>query len=156
MRISAGAKAIVMPLCRHSRHRYRSKNRCGLSRRPLIKDPTSARVNPAPFEKTATGGIDTIIKDRSARWPVPGTKRETLSPSLYSLRLFSQTYSSSFFDRPQSFPSAVVSDLHALYSETYASMSIVGNRNISSFLVFLDNCLLFPSYHMFSTDLYKT
>lgn len=88
MRILAGAKAIVTSLCRHSRvRRYRSKNRCGLSRRPLIKDPTSARMNPAPFEKTATGGIDTIIKDRSARWPVPGTKRETLSPSLYSLRL---------------------------------------------------------------------
>lgn len=87
MRILVGAKAIVTPLCRHSRRQYRSKNRCGLSRCPLIKDPTSARVNPAPFEKRATGGIDTIIKDRSARWPVPGTKRETLSPSFHSLRL---------------------------------------------------------------------
>lgn len=46
------AKAIVTLPCRHFRRRYRSKNRCGLSRRPLIKDPTSTRVNPAPFEKS--------------------------------------------------------------------------------------------------------
>jgi len=94
----------VTPPCQHSRRQYRSKNRCGLSCRPLIKDSTSARMNSAPFGKSYRGGTDTIIKDRSARWPVPGTKRETLplslplSPLLFSSCLFFRTCSSSLID----------------------------------------------------------
>lgn len=99
--------------------------------------------------RRATGGIDTIIKDRSARWPVPGTKRETLSPSFFFLSLhpsfLSRICSSSFFDRPQFFFSRMSgrkrsSCVYGAHYVTYASTSIDTRYvNVSSFMVFIEN-----------------
>lgn len=96
MRISWG-RANKRLFSQRSRRWYRSGNRRGLSRRPLIKDPTSARVNSSVVRRL-TRGIATIIKDRSARWPVPGTKREALPlPSFLSNTLFLLFWSTSVF-----------------------------------------------------------
>lgn len=69
---------------------------------PSINQRSNFRANESfVVRREPTGGIDTIIKDRSARWPVPGIKRATLSLSLCCF--FPRTYSFSSFDRPQFF-----------------------------------------------------
>jgi len=126
MRILVRAKAIVTPLCQHSRHQYRSKNRCGLSCRPLIKDSTSARMNSAPFELQRR---NRYYNKRSFCQMARARYRKRDSPSLSSSLLLLSFLSNMLvlFDRPQSFPSgwAVVNGPHAFtFYRAYVFTSI--------------------------------
>jgi len=70
------------------RHRYRSGDRCGylLSSSSINQRSNFRATESSILIRKGHGRIDTIIKDRSARWPVPATKREGFSPSpLFSL-----------------------------------------------------------------------